>query len=149
MMIEKLYTCSFHHYAIAAASNHVFLHLAASIQRVHSVDDYMQLDVQGRAGSGGRGVKNMRPIDADDFIERLNHVPMVQEALRIAMDKMPTIELKRDKGKWIEEDDGWDGVFWRCSECNEPFYLVDGTPVDNEYHYCPNCGADMRGDQNG
>lgn len=59
----------------------------------------------------------------------------------------PTIEPEREKGKWIEEDDGWDGV-WRCSECNEPFYLVDGTPVDNEYHYCPNCGADMRGDQN-
>ena len=43
----------------------------------------------------------MRPIDADDFIERLNHVPMVQEALRIAMDKMPTIEPERKKGKWI------------------------------------------------
>lgn len=56
----------------------------------------------------------------------------------------PTIEPERKKGKWIEEDDGWDGIFWRCSECNEPFYLVDGTPVDNEYHYCPNCGANMK-----
>ena len=43
----------------------------------------------------------MRLIDADNFIERLNHVPMVQEALRIAMDKMPTIEPERKKGKWI------------------------------------------------
>lgn len=43
----------------------------------------------------------MRPIDADDFIERLSHVPMVQEAIRKSMDKMPTIEPERKKGKWI------------------------------------------------
>lgn len=64
------------------------------------------------------------------------------------VETIPSVKPEqRGKGKWIEEDDGWDGVFWRCSECNEPFYLVDGTPVDNEYHYCPNCGADMRGEQ--
>lgn len=35
----------------------------------------------------------MRPIDADAFIAKLDHVPMVQEAIRKAMDTMPTIEL--------------------------------------------------------
>lgn len=68
-------------------------------------------------------------------------------AVKCDLDKVPSIKPERKKGKWIEEDDGWDGVFWRCSEYNEPFYLVDGTPVDNEYHYCPNCGADMREEQ--
>jgi hypothetical protein len=70
----------------------------------------------------------------------------VETAIRY-VETIPSVTPERKKGKWIEEDDGWDGVFWRCSECNEPFYLVDGTPVDNEYHYCPNCGTDMRGDQ--
>ena len=65
------------------------------------------------------------------------------------VETIPSVTPERKKGKWIEEDDGWDGVFWRCSECNEPLYLVDGTPVDNEYHFCPNCGADMRGEQDG
>lgn len=34
----------------------------------------------------------MRLIDADDFIERLHNVPMVQETIKKAMDHMPTIE---------------------------------------------------------
>jgi hypothetical protein len=58
--------------------------------------------------------------------------------------QLPSAQPERKKGKWIEEDDGWDGVFWRCSECNEPFYLVDGTPVDNGLRYCPNCGKGMK-----
>ena len=32
---------------------------------------------------------------------------------------------------------------WQCSECGEPFYLEDGTPQENEYNYCPYCGAKM------
>ena len=34
----------------------------------------------------------MRLIDADAFIEKLAHVPMVQEAIKKAMDTMPTVE---------------------------------------------------------
>ena len=40
----------------------------------------------------------MRPIDADAFIAKLDHVPMVQEAIRKAMDTMPTIEPEQ---RWI------------------------------------------------
>ena len=55
-------------------------------------------------------------------------------------------EKERKKGKWIEQDDGWDGVYYECSECKEAFTLIDGTPTDNLYNFCPNCGADMRGE---
>ena len=34
----------------------------------------------------------MRLIDADAFIEKLAHAPMVQEAIKKAMDTMPTVE---------------------------------------------------------
>ena len=47
------------------------------------------------------------------------------------------------RGMWIEQDDGWDGVYYECSVCKEPFVLIDGNPKDNLYNYCPNCGADM------
>ena len=47
-------------------------------------------------------------------------------------------------GKWIEHDDGWANVCYECSVCKEPFVLIDGTPADNLYNFCPNCGADMR-----
>lgn len=39
-----------------------------------------------------------RLIDADAFIEKLGHVPMVQEAIKRAMDTMPTIEPEQ---RWI------------------------------------------------
>lgn len=48
------------------------------------------------------------------------------------------------RGKWIDRDDdyyGWN--MWACSACGEEFVLTDGTPDMNEYHFCPNCGADM------
>ena len=59
--------------------------------------------------------------------------------------EQPTIEPER-AGKWIEQDDGWDGVYYECSNCKEAFTLLEGTPSDNLYRYCPNCGAVMKGD---
>lgn len=56
---------------------------------------------------------------------------------------------ERKTGRWIEQDDGWDGTYYECSECKEAFTLIDGTPSDNLYNFCPNCGADMRGNDNG
>jgi rubrerythrin len=51
-------------------------------------------------------------------------------------------------GHW-ETIDGWDGdELYRCSACGDEFVLIDGTPNDNNYWFCPNCGADMRGEQN-
>ena len=82
----------------------------------------------------------MRPIDADAFIERFSHTPMVQEALKIAMDKMPTIEPKRDKGEWIRNDNGT----YSCSLCQS------WVPKEQYCYarYCLYCGADMREKQN-
>lgn len=55
--------------------------------------------------------------------------------------KMAVKALKKQRtGRWIETDD-YDA--WRCSECDEYFCLYEGTPQDNKYYYCPNCGAKM------
>lgn len=64
----------------------------------------------------------------------------------IAIENAPTIE-ERKKGKWIH--DGYDiphGVDWmHCSVCGrrEPHVPAAMT------NFCPNCGADMRGEGNG
>lgn len=84
----------------------------------------------------------MRLIDADDFIERLSHIPMVQEAIRKSMDKMPTIETEREKGAWINE-----GRIIRCNKCKTGYAVVKGMKSALTYNFCPNCGADMRGDK--
>ena len=60
----------------------------------------------------------------------------------------PTIDAVQErKGRWIH--DGYDfpgGVDWiHCSECGKRGINV---PADLT-NYCPNCGADMRGEQNG
>ena len=58
---------------------------------------------------------------------------------------LPSVTLtpKPKTGKWIEED-VFDGeLVYRCSKCGEPFWLESGTPKDNEYNFCPKCGAKM------
>lgn len=55
--------------------------------------------------------------------------------------RLPIVQPEQKTGRWIETDD-YDA--WRCSECDEYFCLDEGTPQDNKYYYCPNCGAKMR-----
>jgi len=69
--------------------------------------------------------------------------------IELEIGNLPSAQPERKRGKWIEDDDGWDEVIWRCSECDAVFTLVDGTPKENEYYFCPHCGADMRGEQDG
>ena len=71
-------------------------------------------------------------IRAGDIIKALESIP--------AADVRPVV-----RGKWIDRVDkyyGWN--MWACSACGEEFFLTEGTPDMNEYHFCPNCGADMR-----
>lgn len=66
-------------------------------------------------------------------------------AIAILFD-LPSVNPQEQTGHWIEKD-GFDGdTYYDCSECGESFCLIDGTPTDNLYNFCPNCGADMRGD---
>ena len=51
---------------------------------------------------------------------------------------IPSAEPKT--GHWIEEDMFDGDVAYRCSECNELFWIESGTPKDNEYNFCPKCG---------
>ena len=48
------------------------------------------------------------------------------------------------RGEWEKKSSV--GVF-RCSLCQHIFML--GADEIDEYHFCPNCGADMRGAENG
>lgn len=100
----------------------------------------------------------MRAIDADALREQFPEPDDWRDPERALVhitgiwaeiDNAPTIEPERKKGEWIEQDDAWDGVYYECSVCKEPFTLIDGTPSENLYNFCPNCGADMREDQDG
>lgn len=89
-------------------------------------------------------------ISIDDVIEWLKAKDIIkmnwqEEKARKELQALPPVEPSR-KGRWIENDD-WDGdVYYECSVCKEAFCMMDGTPVENMYYYCPHCGAAMAGE---
>lgn len=67
------------------------------------------------------------------------------------LETLPSAETERKMGKWIDgvlyydfDESEWEKV--KCSVC-ENFVTKQIFYHDNKYHYCPYCGADMRGDQ--
>ena len=87
----------------------------------------------------------MRLIDADALLtdRRMRmyyHLPNGDTAIPIIdIEHAPTIE-ERKTGEWIPFDIPW----YQCSEC--------GAVRENESfmeNFCPYCGADMRGGQDG
>lgn len=44
-------------------------------------------------------------------------------------------------GKWILDDD--DANSWKCSECGGLLIINDGTPHENNWYFCPYCGAKL------
>lgn len=66
------------------------------------------------------------------------------EALDIAIEALKNEsgeQSEQKTGQWIYMKDCED--CWLCSNCKDIFILLEGTPKDNNYNYCPNCGAKM------
>lgn len=68
-------------------------------------------------------------VDLEEFEKVLNNIPTAD-----------VVEAKH--GKWIEHlhfsfEGSYTGVDYECSRCGYNDY------VDEEYNYCPNCGAKM------
>ena len=58
---------------------------------------------------------------------------------------LPPAQPERIKGRWISADAIFGGEPFYCSECGENTRdTVMGKP---RWNFCPNCGADMRGEQ--
>ena len=58
-------------------------------------------------------------------------------------DLLAKIERLEAVARLIETDMGgcYQDFAWKCDNCSEAWTLVEGTPEDNLYKYCPNCGA--------
>ena len=68
--------------------------------------------------------------------------------LCVGIEECDEVELERKKGEWIAEGDGYsDGGIvydtWYCSKCD---HCEEGEFLALP-NYCPNCGADMRGEK--
>ena len=95
----------------------------------------------------------MRLIDADalykdicDSINAMTRIGITVDGdylwakINDALENASTIEPKRKMGKWITQEFG---SWAECSECHELYDI----PIAYS-NFCPNCGADMRGERN-
>lgn len=111
----------------------------------------------------------MRPIDADTLVVELekdeaffdkeaeearensnnctegyanamqSRVDGIRDAI-IEIYDAPTIDVDRPQGEWFEMyRNGFGNMIYMCSKCN--FHATKS-------NFCPNCGADMRGENN-
>lgn len=64
-----------------------------------------------------------------------------------AIDKMPSTDVRENiHGEWIDGNrQTWNGTYWfiYCSEC---LHERKDCNHDNDTPFCPNCGADMKGE---
>lgn len=80
-------------------------------------------------------------LNAISFYEAQEDSKECYYELRQAIKDLSPVKLQEPKtGHWIEENMFDGDVAYRCSECNELFWIESGTPKDNEYNFCPKCG---------
>lgn len=81
--------------------------------------------------------KQLEPMGNGQYTE-------VEVAYKDDIESLPSAEAVQ--GEWIEVEDDYDNIYWECSNCEDAFVLEVGTPKDNNYNFCPNCGARMKGE---
>lgn len=71
---------------------------------------------------------------AKDAIDAVCNVPSAQE---------------RKKGKWNTYYHGGTEFSYSCARCGygAPFDMKGGKVFQKKWNYCPNCGAEMRGEE--
>jgi NADH pyrophosphatase NudC (nudix superfamily) len=91
----------------------------------------------------------MRPIDADDLVQKIYEHAWVADNIFIdelvdgIIGNMETIE-ERPRGKWIKHEKSISTGFRHLRECSCCKCYFDWLMPRNSF--CPNCGADMRGE---
>ena len=87
-------------------------------------------------------------VSRQGVLRLLNAVPSEEFATKAMLisgvNALPSAQSERKKGQWMKEDRGHVEYCAVCDQCG-----FDWIWSDREYFkFCPNCGADMRGEQN-
>ena len=76
------------------------------------------------------------------FDKRYDDVGFSYDQVMFTIDKQPTIDAEpivRPHGIESTDDRGY--TCYECSQCSIEYVRINGTPADNDYLYCPHCGA--------
>lgn len=83
-------------------------------------------------------------LDVGDWFQHRIFVQNMSDIDRQTILALPSADVQPVRHGWWKTCEGWDGdEYYECSECGDAFTLIDGTPEDNGYLYCPHCGALM------
>ena len=96
----------------------------------------------------------VRLIDADELSNKIqdeyhgsySEIQIAPYQIDRMIDDMPTVNTKPVvPAHWMlcEYEIGEGSNVYKCSHCGEVQVLIDGTPKDNGWRYCPHCGAKM------
>lgn len=86
-------------------------------------------------------------LDIYDWVEHRIFVQNMNDIDCKTILEMPEADVEPVRhGRWIEVDESENT--YECSVCNEPWTLIEGTPLDNEMLRCPKCGAKMDEEEN-
>lgn len=91
-------------------------------------------------------LKHLNECAKDEFFD--SDMARAVVGISVYVEMMPTADVQPVKrGKWIEQD-----MYYVCSNCKHEFLndilgiAIWGNGVP---YFCPNCGADMRGENDG
>ena len=96
-------------------------------------------------------ISRQAAIDCEYQVKIINDIEYVMlSEVQMKMRKLPSAQPQRMRGKWTygEDEYGIDG--YHCDKCGffVPWdYTHKFINFIKDYHFCPNCGADMRGEK--
>ena len=95
-------------------------------------------------------ISRQAAIDCEYQVKIINDIEYVMlSEVQMKMRNLPSAQPQRMRGKWTygEDEYGIDG--YHCDKCGffVPWdYTHKFIDFIKDYHFCPNCGADMRGE---
>ena len=90
-------------------------------------------------------ISRQAAISHVDDVPYIKNHPNVGLLWKAWIESLPSAQQERKKGRWLP-DNRPGGGFWVCSCCKFPSEAFAANVL---YKFCPNCGADMRGEQDG
>ena len=92
-------------------------------------------------------IERQKVIDALDSI---NCCGWVEDSWKKVCGIIEHVPSKRMRGRWVKDEEAssqHSESIYVCSACNN--MEAWGEVEKNTFKFCPNCGADMRGEQDG